>query len=364
MFISNILTENFRNLKKIDIELNNGINIFYGNNAQGKTNIIESIYICATGRSHRTKIDNRLINFDKKECHIRIFCNKNNMDNRVDLHIKKDEKKGIAINGFVVKKIGDLFGTIITVIFSPEDLSIIKNSPSEKRRFLDIELCQINNIYYYNLKQYYKILKQRNTLLKEIKKDSSLKETIFIWDNQLLEYGKKIILARKDFIYKLNKIAFIKHKKITGGNENLILEYKPDCTIDVFKQKLLKNIEKDIFYGNTHFGPHKDDIIFKINNNDVKLFGSQGQQRTVALSLKLAEIDLIESEIGEKPIVLLDDVFSELDGLRQKFLIEAITDTQVIITCTGIEDILNTYIKNSYIFYVENGNIINKKVDF
>lgn len=249
---------------------------------------------------------------------------------------------------------------MLTVIFSPEDLGLVKEGPSERRRFMDMELCQMSNVYYHDLQQYYKVLKQRNSLLKEIQKNPKLKETIFVWDSQLEEYGKRLISARRNFISKLSDISALKHEKITRGSEILKIEYKPDCIEENFSKKLSSGIDRDILYGNTGQGPHKDDIIFTVNGCDVKLFGSQGQQRTTALSTRLAEIDIIKSETGEKPVVLLDDVFSELDESRQKFLIESIADTQIIITCTGIEDIVRNYIKNAGIYYVENGNIMEK----
>ena len=360
MYIESIFSEGFRNLYGIDLKLNKGINIFYGNNAQGKTNILETVYVCGTGRSHRTRIDSRLVNFNGSECHVRIFCVKGSRKDRIDLHIKKDERKGIAVNGIPIKKSSELFGTLLTVIFSPEDLGLVKDGPSERRRFMDMELCQMSNVYCYDLQQYYKVLKQRNSLLKNIQKNPSLKETIFVWDNQLEEYGKRLISARRNFISKLNDISAIKHKKITGEGEILKIEYKPDCKEDNFHSKLLSSIERDIMYGTTSQGPHKDDIIFTVNDCDVKLFGSQGQQRTVSLSTRLAEIDIIENETGEKPVVLLDDVFSELDESRQKFLLESIKDTQIILTCTGVEDVVKKYIKNASIFYVENGKVIKK----
>lgn len=360
LYVESITAENFRNLSAVDIKLNSGINIFYGKNAQGKTNILESIYVCATGRSHRTRIDSRLVNFEKPECHVRLFCKRGKRQDRIDLHIKKDEKKGIAINGIAIKKSGELFGTLLTVIFSPEDLGLVKEGPSERRRFMDMELCQLSNVYYYDLQQYYKVLKQRNSLLKNVQKNSSLKDTIFIWDSQLLEYGKRVISARRSFIDKLNDISAKKHSIITGGGEILKIEYKPDCTEDNFEKKLLSSLERDIMYGTTYQGPHKDDIVFSINGSDVKLFGSQGQQRTTALSTRLAEIDIMEQETGEKPVVLLDDVFSELDESRQRMLLESISDCQIIITCTGVEDIVRKYTENAYIFYVESGNVVKK----
>ena len=207
MYVKKISLKNYRNIERLELELKNGVNIFYGSNAQGKTNLLESIYIGATGRSHRTHKDKELIKFDKEEAHIRLDIQNDKISDRIDIHLKKDSKKGIAINNIAINKLGELFGYLNVVIFSPEDLSLIKQGPQERRKFIDMELCQINNIYYYNLSQYYKVLKQRNSLLKKILKEPSLKDTLFVWDNQLIEFGIKIIQARELFIKKLNNIS-------------------------------------------------------------------------------------------------------------------------------------------------------------
>lgn len=358
MYVKKLSLKNYRNIQFIEIELKNGVNIFYGNNAQGKTNLLESIYMCATGRSHRTHIDKELIKFNETDSHIRTEIKHDDIIDKIDIHLKKDSKKGIAINNFPINKLGELFGILNVVIFSPEDLNLIKAGPMERRKFIDMELCQINKVYYYNLGQYHKILKQRNALLKKILKDNSLKETLFIWDKQLIEFGKKIIEIREEFIYKINKISKKIHSEITGEKEDLEIKYKPSVTIEEFEEKLEKSLEKDILYTSTSYGPHKDDIIFLINNINARDFGSQGQQRTVSLSTKLAEINLIKEEKGVLPILLLDDVLSELDKSRQKYLISNIKDIQVIITCTGVEDIIKNLDEECEIFNVKNGNIV------
>lgn len=360
MYVSKLSLKNYRNLEQINLELNNGVNIFYGNNAQGKTNLLESIYICSTGRSHRTHIDKELINFNEEEAHIQAYCVEENILDKIDIHLKKNLKKGIALNNIPIRKIGELFGKLNAVIFSPEDLKLIKSGPSERRKFIDMELCQINNVYYYNLQQYYKVLKQRNNLLKKIQKDSSLKETLFVWDNQIVEFGIKIIKSRMSFIYKINEISHNIHLNITNNKEKLKIEYKPSVIQEDFLDKLKKNLEKDVFYGSTSYGPHKDDLNFYINDVNVRDFGSQGQQRTASLSTKLAEIELIRQEKNREPILLLDDVLSELDKTRQKFLINFIKDIQVIITCTGVEDFIKNFKENYSIYRVENGKISKK----
>lgn len=355
MYIEKLSLKNFRNFDKISISFSDNINIFYGDNAQGKTNLLESIYLCSTGRSQRTRNDKEMILFGENEAHIQIYAKKEKRTDRIDINLKRDGKKGIAVNNTAIKKLGELFGIVKTIIFSPEDLQMIKSGPSERRRFMDIELCQISNLYYYNLQQYYKILKQRNNLLKTIQKDYKLKETIFAWNEQLVIYGKKIISLRREFIKKINYIAFNIHQKITGGKEKLNIIYRPSVLEENFFSKLEKNIDKDLLYGTTSLGPHKDDLIFNINDIDIRNFGSQGQQRTASLSTKLAEIEFIKEESSSFPILLLDDVFSELDIKRQNFLIDNIKNIQTFITCTGIEDTIKKLTDKAFIYHVENG---------
>lgn len=357
MYVKKISLKNYRNISKLDLELKNGVNIFYGQNAQGKTNLLESIYIGATGRSHRTHKDKELIKFGETEAHIKLEVQKETIFDKIDIHLKNESKKGIAINNIPINKLGELFGYLNVVIFSPEDLGLIKQGPQERRKFIDMELCQINNVYYYNLSQYHKVLKQRNSLLKKITKNINLKDTLFVWDSQLIDFGIKIIQTRELFIKKLNTISKKIHCDITNNKENLELKYKPSVIIDEFKEKLEKNIDKDILYGTTCYGPHKDDLLFFINGVNARDFGSQGQQRTVSLSTKLAEIQLIEEEKNILPVLLLDDVLSELDKDRQRFLIRNIKNLQVIITCTGVEDILKNLDEEYNVFNVSNGKV-------
>ncbi len=361
MYIEKISLTGYRNLKDITLFLKDGINIFYGENAQGKTNLLESLYLCASGRSLRTRNDSQLIEFHSEESHIQVLVRNKNSVDRIDVHLKREGKKGIAVNGIALKKLGELFGTCHAVIFSPEDLNLVKEGPVERRRFMDMEICQMNVVYYYDLQKYYRVLKQRNNLLKEIQKKPALQETLFVWDEQLIDAGKRIIGARRDFLCKLNYIASDKQSKLTGGKDKLEIIYKPNSTENQLQQKLIKNQQRDILMGSTQSGPHKDDILFFVNEKDVKQYGSQGQQRTTALSTKLAEIDLIEQETTQKPILLLDDVLSELDKNRQNFLMENIGQLQTVLTCTGIEDVIKSYVKQAYLFHVEKGEI--KKVE-
>ncbi|KXL54148.1 DNA replication and repair protein RecF [Anaerotignum neopropionicum] len=358
MQISEVSLRGFRNLEELNIHPSAGINVFYGKNAQGKTNFLESLYFCATGRSMRTKLDWQMIGFDKEESHIRILVQKNNRKERIDVHLKRDTKKGIARNGVPVKKLGDLFGTLYTVVFSPEDLALVKEGPGERRRFMDLELCQLSRIYYYDLQQYYRILKQRNNLLKEIQKKPSLQETLFVWDDQLIDFGERVMAARKGFLQRLDILAAQRLNALTGGLDHLKIIYRPNCELGQMAERIKRNLQRDIYLGTTNNGPHKDDILFSIDGKEVKIFGSQGQQRTTALAAKLAEIDLIREETGEEPVLLLDDVLSELDERRQKYLMESIDGLQSFLTCTGIEDVVKKYIRSENLFYVEKGRIL------
>lgn len=362
MFVSKLCLKDYRNISSVNLELIDGVNIFYGNNGNGKTNLLESVYMCSTGRSHRTHNDKELIGFGCESAHIQLYVDKNTLTDRIDVHLKKDEKKGIAVNNLPIRKLGELFGVLNVVIFTPEDLQLIKAGPSERRRFMDIELCQMSRVYYYDLQQYYKILKQRNNLLKTLQKDSRLKDTVFVWDEQLIQFGSKIIKAREEFIKDINTIAKKIHADITGELEFLNIDYKKSVNVQDFKFKLEKNIEKDIFQGSTSYGPHKDDMIFTINDINTRDFGSQGQQRCAALSAKLAEIELIKNKMNRRPVLLLDDVLSELDKNRQSYLVNSVKNIQTIITCTHVDDIIKKMNENSRYFYVEKGKIDIKDV--
>lgn len=357
MIIKNIELANYRNYEKVNIELDSGINIFYGNNAQGKTNILESVYMCGTTKSHRGSKDKEIIKFGNQESHVRCNFKKNDTDYQIDMHLRDDKSKGIAINGIKLKKATELLGIVNIILFSPEDLSIIKNGPSDRRRFIDSELCQLDKVYLYNLTNYNKIVNQRNNLLKDINYHPELSDTLDIWDSQLLSLGIKIIERRNIFINQLNSIIDDIHKKLSGNKENLLIKYDPNITPEEYEYKLKRNREKDIRYKITSVGPHRDDFIFYINDFDTKKYGSQGQQRTAALSLKLSEIELVKQITGNTPILLLDDVLSELDSDRQNYLINSINDIQTLITCTGLDEFVNSRIVINKIFKVHDGMV-------
>ena len=357
MIIKSLELNDYRNYEKLSIKFDKGINILYGDNAQGKTNILEAIYLCSTTKSHRGNKDKEIIRFGFEESHIRALFNKNEVDYQVDIHLRNEKSKGIAVNGVKLKKAVELLGLANVIIFSPEDLSIIKNGPSDRRRFVDSELCQLDKVYLYNLTNYNKIVNQRNNLLKDILMHPELRDTLDVWDSQLVSIGTKVIERRKLFIDQLNNVIGNIHKNISGDKENLEILYEPNIDIEGYEEKLVRHREKDIRYKLTSVGPHRDDFIFNINGMDTKKYGSQGQQRTVALSLKLAEIRLVESLSGNTPILLLDDVLSELDSNRQNFLLNSIKNIQTIITCTGLDEFINSRIELNKVFKIMDGTV-------
>ena len=332
-------------------------NIFYGDNAQGKTNILEAVYLSGTTKSHRGTKDKDMIQFGANESHIETIVEKNGIKYQIDMHLKKNSPKGIAINKIPIRKASELFGIINIVFFSPEDLNIIKNGPGERRRFIDLELSQLDKVYLNNLSNYNRIVNQRNHLLKEIDYNKGALETLDIWDMQLIQYGNKIIERRQKFIEKINKIISNIHKKLTGNREDIKIVYEPSNGALSFEQALLKNKEKDLRIKSTSVGPHRDDIAFLVSDIDIRKYGSQGQQRTAALSLKLSEIELVKQSIHDTPVLLLDDVLSELDKHRQNYLLDSIHDIQTLITCTGVDEFVNHRFSINKVFHVQSGQV-------
>lgn len=357
MIIKRLELADYRNYESLDLQFDKGTNILYGDNAQGKTNILEAIYVAATTKSHKGSKDNEIINFDKEEAHIRTYLEKDAIETRVDMHLRKSKSKGIAIDGQKIKKAADLLGLCNVVFFSPEDLNIIKNGPAERRRFVDMELCQLDSFYLYNLNHYNKIVNQRNKLLKDMYMNPDLKDTLTIWDSQLVSFGSKIIERRKIFTEQLNEIICEIHKKLSGGKEEILVYYNLDVSAEDFEAKLKMNQERDIKLKQTTVGPHRDDFSFMIGKVDVRRFGSQGQQRTAALSLKLSEIELVKKIAKDFPVLLLDDVLSELDSNRQNYLLNSIGDIQTIITCTGLEEFVNNRFEINKVYKVNNGKV-------
>ncbi len=355
MIIKSLELQDYRNYDTLNLAFDRGTNILYGDNAQGKTNILEAIYVSATTKSHKGSKDRDIVNFHKEEAHIRTFLEKDGVETRVDMHLRKSKSKGIAIDGQKIKKAADLLGICNVVFFSPEDLGIIKDGPAERRRFVDMELCQLDSFYLYNLNHYNKIVNQRNKLLKDLYFNPDLRDTLNIWDSQLVSFGSKVIERRRLFAEQLNEIIYDIHKRLSGDREEISVRYEPDVEIEEFEKKLQCSQEKDIKLKQTTVGPHRDDFSFLIEDVDIRKFGSQGQQRTAALSLKLSEIELVKKLTKDTPILLLDDVLSELDSNRQNYLLSSIKDIQTIITCTGLEEFVNNRFEINRVYKVTGG---------
>ena len=358
MYVESLALNNFRNYQNLDINFSDHINILYGDNAQGKTNILEAIYLAATTKSHRGSKDKDIISFGQEESHIRLTLNKRDVGHRIDMHLRKNKSKGVAIDSIPIRRSTELFGLINIIMFSPEDLSVVKNGPGERRRFMDMEICQISRIYYSNLLKFNKILDQRNSLLKQIYFDKSAEDTLDIWDDQLVETGSTIITERRNFIKMINDIIKDIHKKITSDKEDIEIKYEPNVEEENFLKVLKNRRQLDMKNTITMTGPQRDDFGIYVNGNDVRVYGSQGQQRTAALSLKLAEIELVKKIINDNPILLLDDVMSELDSKRRDSLLEGIGDIQTIITCTGYDDFIRQRVEVDKIYKISNGRII------
>lgn len=357
MIIESIELKNYRNYKELHMEFNQGTNILYGDNAQGKTNILEAVYLAGTSKSHKGSKDREMIRFENEESHIRMMVKKGDLSYKIDMHLRKNKAKGVAINGLPIRKARELLGVVNLVFFSPEDLNIIKNGPGERRRFLDSELCQLDGVYITELAGYNHIVNQRNRLLKDCYMNPGLKSTLDVWDMQMVDYGKKIIGKREAFVEELNEIARGLHKGLTGGIEELEILYEPSVTAAEFEDKLSRNRERDLRMKLTSVGPHRDDFCVKVNGIDIRRYGSQGQQRTAALSLKLSEIYLVKKKIRDTPVLLLDDVLSELDSSRQTYLLESIHDIQTLITCTGLDDFVSHQFKINRVFQVVKGHV-------
>ncbi len=354
MFVSDIHLNNFRNYKSFDLCFSDGVTVLYGKNGLGKTNILEAVFLTVIGKSFRNSKDADLIRYGEQEFNINLSI-KEDITENISIKYEKNREKYIKVNGFYLRKMGHLMGNVIAVIFSPEDLQLITEGPAERRKFMDIAISQLYPSYYFDLLQYNKIIAQKNSLLKNVKYQNSAsnREMIDLWNDQLSEAGSKIIYKRYEFINEICKIASEKNK-IISGKETLKMQYDSGTftseemgDVDFtnkeeicrkMKMYLLQKMDKEIEREAAYIGPHRDDIIFKLEENDIKRFGSQGQKRTAVLSLKMSELELLKKKTGRKPIFLLDDVLSELDINRQRSLINELTNIQTLITCTHIEE--------------------------
>ena len=354
MLITELELQNFRNYSEQKIDFSKNINVFYGDNAQGKTNVIEAIFITAFGKSYRTTKEKELIQNNKDFFNINLKYK--NKDRDASIKVQYSNKKNIFVNGVKIQKLSELLGNLNIVLFTPDDIDILKNGPEERRRFLDIMIGQIRPNYVHILNLYLNVLKQRNNYLKQIKEDAINinNDLLDIWDEKLVQYSHRICLYRTEFINKIKEKINIIHKNITENKEEINIEYITDSSDEKAFLELLKSRRKlDIIKGYTTRGIHRDDFNIYINNKPIKIYGSQGQHRTAVLSLKMSELQIIEEDIGENPILLLDDFMSELDAKRRSNFLKNIGDMQVIVTCTDKMENINADISK-----VVNGKII------
>lgn len=362
MFVKNIELKNFRNYKKLELDFNKNLNIIIGRNAQGKTNLIEAVFLSSLGRSFRTSHDAEMISFGAENLFVSVNAEKELTETKVEINIGQNKKKFIKKDGNIVRKTSELMSNIIIVIFSPEDLKIVKEEPEKRRKFIDRELSQIKPAYYSALSNYKRALLQRNNYLKQEKIDINL---LKLWDEQLIENGSKVIFMRKDFIDLINIYSGKIHHNITNGLENLNIKYDPNIRYadnieelkKLYRDKFDDSRNNDLRLRTTTIGPHKDDIKFFVNGIDARSYGSQGQQRTCALSLKLAELDFIKNETGETGILLLDDVMSELDEIRRNYLVSSLHENQLFITTTEVDNKILNFHPDAKVFEIDNGTV-------
>lgn len=366
MKVKNIRLINFRNYGDQKVELNEQLNIFIGKNGQGKTNLLEGIYACAMGKSFRTNRDKELINFEKDVAYIGIIVEIDENEKLIELRLDTNNKKRIKINKFEIKNLKELDSGLNVVVFTPDDLNLVKKGPSVRRNFIDVGISQIKPVYKYNLNRYNKILFQRNNLLKSGKSKTDIINLLEVFNLQLVSVGVEVIKSRINYINKLFEIASDINNRLTLNKESLTLSYSSSFNVNSsdkktieknFLNKLKANREKELYTGYTSVGPHRDDLKIKMNNMDARIFASQGQQRTIVLSMKLAEVEIIKMDKGTYPVLLLDDVFSELDVERRKYLFKTLKNTQTIITSTEINNLQELKDIHKSIFYIENGII-------
>ncbi len=357
MFVKKLELSGFRNYKSEEFEFLPGTNILYGNNAQGKTNALEALYLFSIGKSFRTQQDRELINFDETYTRLRVEFDDSLRTNEIEIVIRRDRKKQIKINEIPISKMGDLIGKFCVILFSPDELNLTKGSPNARRKFLDIALSQMRPKYYHILRRYNKVLEQRNNLIKKMRftTDNSAKETLFVWNEKLAEYGMAIIEYRKNFVEKLYQFSKEIHREISG--EEFDIRYKTAFeTKDDFNEKLNNSIDKEIEQGFTLYGPHRDDFDIYTDGKDLKTYGSQGQHRSAVLALKLAQADMVYEDTGEYPVLLLDDIMSELDSERRAYLVGKIKNKQVIITCTDADETGIT--DGANLIHIDNGKVV------
>jgi DNA replication and repair protein RecF len=349
MVLKRIKLISFRNYQALDLDLKDGVTVLVGDNAQGKTNIIEAIFLCATTRSHRTMHDREMIKWDASIGYARVEFESKGVKRKIEMRLSKEANKQIKLNGSPVARAGDMMGLLNAVIFSPEDLKLVIAGPSERRRFMDISISRLDKGYFYKLVTFNRVLQQRNALLREIACGRNNKNELSVWNEQCASAAAEIVKKRSLFIEAIAGYTQWIHKNI--ADEALKLTYKPSAATGIL-EILERTQDDDIRRGVTSIGPHHDDLIIKADGVDIRAFGSQGQKRTAALSLNLAEVEFLRHETGEAPVLLLDDVLSELDARRQAALLGYIDSCQTILTCTSLEGLEK--LEDMHIYKVRN----------
>ena len=343
MRIKSAKLNHFRNYETCEFTPCTGVNVLLGDNGQGKTNLLEAIYLCCTGRSHRTHSDKDLIRYDADFASVYVESEKTDGSHQVEVIMPASGKRRIKIAGREASRSGELMGHVTGVLFSPEDLRTVKDGPAERRRMIDMTLAQLRPAYYYALQRYNRALKQRNEALRAAAISPSIIDTLDMWDEQIASVGAELMRQRRDYIMKLSAIASETYLEIAGGRETLSVSYQPNVTSGDDAQSIMDALftarGSDLRRMTTSVGPHRDEILLAIDGREVRTFGSQGQQRTTALSLRLSELSVMRDEMGEWPVLMLDDVMSELDPSRRRQLIRRLDGIQTIVTCTDEEDL-------------------------
>ena len=363
MRIRELQLKNFRNYTALSLEPDEGLCVLTGDNAAGKTNVLESLFLCALGRSHRTPRDAELIRSGQPFGSVRLVLDTRGGTREISAKLVQNERKRLTIDGAPLARSGELLGCLNVIMFAPEDLTLVKGGPAERRRFLDMEISQLRPSYYYALQQYNAALKQRNALLKD--PDACYAGMLDPWDEQLSRLGAIITAERASFLEELSAIAANLHLSLSDNRETLLLAYQPnlpevaaDQLARAMRERLSDNLERDLYRGYTSVGPHRDDIAMMLDGTDVRVYGSQGQQRTVVLSLKLSELEIVKRVRGEAPVLLLDDVFSELDRRRQQMLLRTVAGCQTFLTCTHLEELTAAGAERMQVYSVKDGAVV------
>jgi len=359
MYIKRIEMTNFRNYEQEGIALERGINIFHGNNAQGKTNILEAVNFCALGKSFRTSREEEMIGFDKETLLVETEFSRKKEEVLIQAALGRGQKKNIRVNGVRLQRLLDLYGNLNVVVFVPDDVYSVMGTPAGRRRFIDILISQINRVYLFDLHSYFKTIEQRNALLRSLHKNRRQMDTLDVWDERLALLGSRITEKRSYFVQRILQKAKKIHRQMSGQEEEFDIRYISQMLINSdmkYSQLMIKYREKDIERGFTSIGPHRDDLAFLINQRDIGMYGSQGQQRTALLSLKLAEREVIKEEAGEYPVLLMDDVMAELDSRRRRLFFGELEGSQALITCTDLAS-AGEKVAEARVFEVKEGRV-------